>query len=120
MFCKQLIFFFFVIVREEARNMWQSQEELWKNEHAIRKTSMENIFIIIKNQVSNKRVRYYKINFTKIGHSLKSYLSYFFSIFYYQIVLVTEYPKKKKNYPTRHIIYYLRHICTKYLCTLSI
>lgn len=63
--------------------MWQSQEELWKNEHTVRKTAMENIFIIIKNQVSNKRVRYYKINSTKISHSLKLYLSYSFSIFYH-------------------------------------
>lgn len=38
--------------REEARNMWRSQEERWKSEHAIRKTGIEKLFATLKTQVS--------------------------------------------------------------------
>lgn len=37
--------------REEARNMWRSQEERWRKEHVDRKTQMEKLFSAIKTQV---------------------------------------------------------------------
>lgn len=36
---------------EEARNMWRSQEERWRREHALRKTGMDDLFIAIKSQL---------------------------------------------------------------------
>lgn len=36
---------------EEARNMWRSQEERWRREHALRKTGIDNLFAAIKTQL---------------------------------------------------------------------
>lgn len=38
--------------REEARNMWRSQEERWKSEHAIRKSEVDSLFATLKTKVS--------------------------------------------------------------------
>jgi hypothetical protein len=40
-----------VFCREEARNMWRSQEDRWKSEHALRKMKVEDLFTTIKTQV---------------------------------------------------------------------
>lgn len=45
------LFLFVVVCREEARNMWRSQEERWRREHALRKTGIDNLFAAIKTQV---------------------------------------------------------------------
>lgn len=39
------------LYREEARNMWRSQEDRWKSEHVIRKARVEDLFATIKIQV---------------------------------------------------------------------
>lgn len=40
-----------LVFREEARNMFRMQEDRWKSELSIRKTAVENMFTMIKNQV---------------------------------------------------------------------
>lgn len=47
----KFILLFVVVCREEARNMWRSQEERWRREHALRKTGIDNLFSAIKTQV---------------------------------------------------------------------
>lgn len=47
-----LLVFSTFFYREEARNMWQSQEDRWKSEHVIRKARIEDLFSTIKIQVN--------------------------------------------------------------------
>lgn len=39
------------VLREEARNMWQTQEDQWKSGHVIRQNAIDDLFATIKNQV---------------------------------------------------------------------